>query len=97
MAEEESARIKKQVEELGESGLADQKHKLDEAMEHNEIPVPKELLKSIPVPGSDSIAFHSVDCHGTQALPLPAIFVKAKSGFVKVWAFMDTAKLPVVC
>ena len=54
---EEEARVKKQIEDLGEEGLARMEKRLQDAKAENEKEIPNGLLESFPVPGTDSIHF----------------------------------------
>ena len=54
---EEAARVKAQVEKLGESGLKNLAQKLEEAKAENDKPIPEEILSNLKVPGTESIHF----------------------------------------
>lgn len=63
MAKEESDRIEKQREELGEKGLLLKEKFLADAMSTNEISCPDEMLTSIPVPSKEGMQFHPVEIY----------------------------------
>lgn len=56
MAKEEAGRIALQREQLGAAGLAKKEEALNHAMATNEIPPPKELLTSVPIPDISNMA-----------------------------------------
>lgn len=55
MTKEEAARIEQQRKSLGEAGLAKKGEQLTEAVAHNEIPPPPEMLTKVPVPNVENI------------------------------------------
>ena len=60
LVKEEKERVEKQKEEIGEEKLKELGEKLKEAMEKNEVPVPVEVLESIPIPSPSSISLFPV-------------------------------------
>ncbi|PSN60396.1 zinc metalloprotease-like protein [Corynespora cassiicola Philippines] len=54
---DEVARVKAQQEKLGEEGLKKLAQKLEEAKAENDKPIPDEIIKSLKVPGTESIHF----------------------------------------
>ncbi len=57
LEEEEKARISKQQEALGESGLKKAEEELEAAKKEHEKEIPTEILKSFPVPDVKSIVW----------------------------------------
>ena len=63
MSREESERIEKQRNLLGESGLREKGNQLADAMLKNDIQPPVEMLTNVPVPSTDGIKFHPVQVY----------------------------------
>lgn len=55
MMKEETARIEQQRKLLGEDGLKKKEQELSEAIAHNEIPPPLEMLTKVPIPNVTNI------------------------------------------
>lgn len=60
MTEEEKARIEQQIANLEEEGLKQKGEELEKAIAFNEKSPPTSMLRSIPVPSTDSINFHEI-------------------------------------
>jgi len=69
IAQEESERLKKQAEELGEEKLAQLEKDLQRAEELNNPPVSEEFLKSFKVPDVSSISFIPITTYRTDEKP----------------------------
>lgn len=54
---EEVARVEEQKKRLGEEGLKKLAEKLEQAKAENDKPIPKEIIESLKVPGTESIHF----------------------------------------
>jgi Zn-dependent M16 (insulinase) family peptidase len=54
---EEVVRVEEQKKRLGEEGLKKLAEKLEEAKAENDKPIPKEIIESLKVPGTESIHF----------------------------------------
>ncbi|KAK4880203.1 hypothetical protein RN001_008349 [Aquatica leii] len=103
MASEEKIRIKKQIEELGEEGLAQKEDELIKAIEFNERAPSDAMLTCVPIPGVSSINFHEVTRYSTDSsnkkhidlsnTPVFTYFDHLKSSFVYIMALMDTSKV----
>lgn len=66
LEEEEKQRVEARKAQLGEEGLKMWKEKVEKAKETNEIPAPKQMLELVPVPGIDSINFHSLTAYNNH-------------------------------
>ncbi|KAF5298438.1 hypothetical protein FQR65_LT01217 [Abscondita terminalis] len=105
MAAKEKARVKKQIEDLGEEGLAQKEDELNKAIEFNERPPPDSMLTSVPIPNINSINFHDITCYSTTSsnkkhidlsnTPVFTYFDHLKSSFVYIVAMMDTSQIPL--
>lgn len=60
MSEAEEKRVKKQIETLGKEGLLAKEKLLQEAIEYNNRPAPDEVLRSVPIPGTETIQHHKL-------------------------------------
>ncbi|XP_045458924.1 uncharacterized protein C05D11.1-like [Melitaea cinxia] len=105
MAEEENKRIQAQRAQLGESGLADKKKQLEEAVEFNERPPPPGTLAAVPVPPCDSLHCHAISTWSTDSdsgscphfdlsqLPIFARVHSLHTNFVYINLILDTSKV----
>lgn len=72
---EEVERVKKQQEQLGESGLKEKAEKLEKAKAENDKPIPLEMMERLKVPSTSSIHFFDT--------------TTARSGLAKKLGIMD--------
>ncbi|XP_063241639.1 uncharacterized protein C05D11.1-like [Bacillus rossius redtenbacheri] len=104
MAESERRRVEEQRRRLGQDGLRAQADRLKAAMFENEKPMPDEMLTSVPIPGIESINFHSIQSFTTDSaeqhpkFPLADVPVRMhldnlRTNFVYVFVLMDTSRV----
>ncbi|KAI4464378.1 presequence protease [Holotrichia oblita] len=102
MAAEEKDRIEKQVQALDVEGLKQKSIELQNAIEYNERPPPDSMLTSVNIPSLKSINFHNIiryrsdminDQLDLSDVPVFTYFDHVKSGFVYMFALMDTSQL----
>ena len=68
---DEEARVAEQIRRLGEEGLKKLERRLQDAQEQNDIEIPKGLLESFKIPGTDTIHFiTSIPAHAGAAKDL---------------------------
>ncbi|XP_057672406.1 uncharacterized protein C05D11.1-like isoform X1 [Diorhabda carinulata] len=104
MAKEEKERIERQIETLKPRGLLEKKKLLEEAITHNERPPPQEMLTSVPIPGLESIKFHSIERFNSDSeskekidlsnTPVFTYFDNLESNFVFIIVTLDTTGVP---
>ncbi|CRL05318.1 CLUMA_CG017994, isoform A [Clunio marinus] len=103
LSKEEADRLEARRKELGSDGLAKKGRELEEAMSENDKPPPLEMLTSLPIPSTDSIAFHQFDVIrktdknqkiNLSQLPFYVEAYNLKSNFVYVTVAFDTSELP---
>ncbi|XP_034934378.1 uncharacterized protein C05D11.1-like [Chelonus insularis] len=104
MEEFEKKRIAERIKELGKEGLAKKEQEYQEAVKHNEAPIPDEILTRVPVPGTDSINFHHVKSYSTgtedqhprfdtNKIPIYTCLDHVNTNFTYMFIIMDTAGL----
>ncbi|XP_023340158.1 uncharacterized protein C05D11.1 [Eurytemora carolleeae] len=102
---EEKNRIELQKQQLGESGLKLKEKELNDAMEENEKEAPEHVLRSIPIPSSDSIQFHPVSSYTSRSaeqmegfdltkMPVYFQFDQVSSNFVYIFTVLGTQDIP---
>ncbi|XP_033227850.1 uncharacterized protein C05D11.1-like [Belonocnema kinseyi] len=105
MAKAEKERIAKQIESLGKDGLEKKERELHEAIMENEKLIPSDLLKTVPIPSTDSINFHHIKSFSTDSLdqhprfdvnkiPLYTYLDHVNTNFVYMFVTMDTLSVP---
>uniref|UniRef100_T1IR04 Presequence protease, mitochondrial n=1 Tax=Strigamia maritima TaxID=126957 RepID=T1IR04_STRMM len=106
MSQKEEERIAKQREILGETGLKAKLEKLQGATKQNEIPPPRDMINSIPVPDVNKInhilvrqSSNHMGKGNNNILPLdkiPVCFLldDCKSNFIHLSAILNTSSLP---
>ena len=60
LAKEVESIVKGRKKDLGDEGLTKKGKELEDAVEHNEVEAPEEMLSSIPIPSVDKIQFHNL-------------------------------------
>lgn len=104
MQQAEHERIAEQRASLGPTKLAELGRRVDEANRANATGVPRELLLSMPIPGVDSIRFHTISTRRTDesagaplalpSLPYAMQIDHMSSAFVHTSALLDTSEVP---
>ncbi|XP_044726839.1 uncharacterized protein C05D11.1-like [Chrysoperla carnea] len=104
MVEEEMSRVQKQIKELGEDGLKTKAEALEAALSHNGREPPTEMIRSIPIPGTDTIQYHKIARYRTDGpTPCPSFELSkvpiythvdhVNTNFVYMFLLMDTMEL----
>lgn len=95
LAKDEAERVEQRKVEFGVDGLAQKGKELEEAMTENDKPPPLQMLTSLPVPSTKSIAFHKFEIvKKLQEVPFYIEAYNLKTNFVYVTVAFDTAGLP---
>lgn len=103
LAKEESERIEKRKNELGEEGLIKKGQELLAAQTENDREPPLKMLTSLPIPSTKKIIFHQFDvirksnCKKIDLTQFP-FYIEVydlKSNFVYVTVTFDTSKIPL--
>ncbi|XP_015601715.1 uncharacterized protein C05D11.1 [Cephus cinctus] len=105
MASLEKERIKNQIERLGEEGLKQKERELQEAIIHNERPIPDDMLMSVSIPSTDSINFHHIKSYTSDTteqhpkldvgnLPFYTYLDHVNTNFVYMLVVLDTCFIP---
>ncbi|XP_078049942.1 uncharacterized protein C05D11.1 [Augochlora pura] len=106
LTEKEKERVAKQIKELGEEGLRLKQKELEDAIANNNVPVPDELLDSVPIPSTDLISFHQIKSYTTETsevdqdsrfilsrLPFYTYLDHVNTNFIYLFAIMDTSSI----
>ena len=104
LGEKETERVTKQIEDLGEEGLQRKEKELQEAIAKNEIPVPDEMLSSVPIPSTDLINFHYIKSYTTDTaeqhfkfnvseLPFYTYLDHVNTNFIYMYITMNTSSV----
>ncbi|XP_033325130.2 uncharacterized protein C05D11.1 [Megalopta genalis] len=104
LTEKEKERVAKQIKELGEEGLQLKEKELEDAIAKNNVPVPDEMLSSVPIPSTDLISFHHIKSYTTETSQVDCRFVLSRlpfytyldhvnTNFVYLFAIMDTSSV----
>lgn len=104
LAKDEKERVERQIETLTPQGLLEKKELLEKAIAHNERPPPPEMLTSVPIPGVESIKFHSIERFNSDSeskekidlsnTPVFTYFDNLESNFVFIIVTLDTTGVP---
>lgn len=104
LTQKEKERVAKRIESLGKEGLERNEKELQEAIVQNSIPVPDEVLNSVPIPSTDLINFHHIKSYTTETaeqhsrldatkLPLYTYLDHVNTNFVYMFIIMDTSSI----
>lgn len=104
LTEKEKVRVAKQIENLGKEGLQEKERKLQEAIAKNNIPVPDEILSSVPIPSTHLINFHYIKSYTTETskqhsrfdvskLPFYTYLDHVNTNFVYMFVIMNTSNV----
>ncbi|XP_043257873.1 uncharacterized protein C05D11.1-like [Colletes gigas] len=104
LSEKELKRVAKQREDLGEEGLQQKGKELEEALAKNSVPVPDEMLSSVPIPTTDLISFHHIKSYTTETveqhsrlvlpkLPFYTYLDHVNTNFVYMFVSMNTSNI----
>ncbi|XP_015438659.1 PREDICTED: uncharacterized protein C05D11.1-like [Dufourea novaeangliae] len=104
LTEKEKERVAKQIEDLGEEGLQLKEKELEGAIAKNNIPVPDEILSSVPIPSTDLISFHHIKSYTTETteqhsrfavteLPFYTYLDHVTTNFVNICVIMNTSSV----
>ncbi|KAF3427311.1 hypothetical protein E2986_02562 [Frieseomelitta varia] len=102
LTEKEKNRVVKQIKNLGKEGLQQKEKELQEAIAKNDIPVPDEILSSVPIPSTQHINFHYIKSYTTETnkqhsrfdiskLPFYTYLDHVNTNFVYMFVIMNTA------
>ncbi|XP_060831851.1 uncharacterized protein C05D11.1-like [Bombus pascuorum] len=101
LTEKEKDRVAKQIENLSKEGLQEKEKELQEAIAKNDIPVPDEILSSVPIPSTHLINFHYIKSYTTESskqhsrfdvskLPFYTYLDHVNTNFVYMFVIMNT-------
>ncbi|XP_071875981.1 uncharacterized protein C05D11.1 [Bombus fervidus] len=101
LTEKEKDRVTKQIENLSKEGLQEKEKELQEAIAKNDIPVPDEILSSVPIPSTHLINFHYIKSYTTESskqhsrfdvskLPFYTYLDHVNTNFVYMFVIMNT-------
>ncbi|XP_054014823.1 uncharacterized protein C05D11.1-like isoform X1 [Hylaeus anthracinus] len=104
LAKKELDRIAKQIKDLGKDGLQQKEKELKEAIAKNNVPVPDEVLSSVPIPTTDHISFHHIKSYTTETaeqharfslpeLPFYTYLDHVNTNFVYMFTIMNTSTI----
>ncbi|KAK1127835.1 hypothetical protein K0M31_003327 [Melipona bicolor] len=104
LTEKEKNRVVKQIENLGKDGLQQKEKELQEAIAKNDIPVPDEILSSVPIPSTHLINFHYIKSYTTETnkqhsrfdiskLPFYTYLDHVNTNFVYMFVIMNTTNV----
>ncbi|XP_017766196.1 PREDICTED: uncharacterized protein C05D11.1-like [Eufriesea mexicana] len=104
LTEKEKTRVAKQIEDLGKEGLQKKEKELQEAITKNEIPVPDEILSSVPIPSTHFINFHYIKSYTTESnkqhprfdvskLPFYTYLDHVNTNFIYMSVIMNTSNV----
>ncbi|CAK9798548.1 Uncharacterized protein C05D11.1 [Anthophora plagiata] len=104
LTEKEKNRVTKQIENLGNDGLKQKEKELQEAIATNEIPIPDEILNSVPIPSTNLINFHHIKSYTTETskqhsrfdvskLPFYTYLDHVNTNFVYMFVIMNTSNI----
>ncbi|XP_003399672.2 uncharacterized protein C05D11.1 [Bombus terrestris] len=102
LTEKEKDRVAKQIENLGKEGLQEKEKELQEAIAKNDIPVPDEILSSVPIPSTHLINFYYIKSYTTESskqhsrfdvskLPFYTYLDHVNTNFVYMFVIMNTS------
>ncbi|XP_031827679.1 uncharacterized protein C05D11.1 [Nomia melanderi] len=104
LTEKEKERVIKQVNDLGEEGLRLKEKKLEEAIAENNVPIPNEMLSSVPIPSTDLISYHHIKSYTTGSTEQDPRFIiteqpfytyldHVNTNFVYMYVIMNTCSI----
>ncbi|XP_076754478.1 uncharacterized protein C05D11.1 [Xylocopa sonorina] len=104
LSEKEKNRVTKQIENLGKEGLQKKEKELQLAISKNDIPVPDEILSSVPIPSTHLINFHHIKSYTTETskqhsrfdvskLPFYTYLDHVNTNFVYMFVMMNTSNV----
>ncbi|KOC67604.1 Uncharacterized protein C05D11.1 [Habropoda laboriosa] len=104
LTEKEKNRVAKQIENLGNEGLKKKEKELQGAIAKNEIPIPDEILSSVPIPSTHLINFHHIKSYTTESckqhsrfdvskLPFYTYLDHVNTNFVYMFVIMNTSNV----
>ncbi|XP_017886890.1 uncharacterized protein C05D11.1-like [Ceratina calcarata] len=104
LSEKEKNRIVKQIEDLGKDGLQQKEKDLQEAIAKNDVPVPDEVLSSVPIPSTHLLNFHYIKSYTTETskqhsrfdvskLPFYTYLDHVNTNFVYMSVIMNTSNV----
>ncbi|XP_050485533.1 uncharacterized protein C05D11.1-like [Bombus huntii] len=104
LTEKEKDRVAKQIENLSKEELQKKEKELQEAIAKNDIPVPDEILSSVPIPSTHLINFHYIKSYTTESskqhsrfdvskLPFYTYLDHVNTNFVYMFVIMNTSDI----
>ncbi|XP_076642310.1 uncharacterized protein C05D11.1 [Halictus rubicundus] len=104
LTEKEKERVAKQIKDLGDKGLQLKEKELENAIAKNNVPMPNEMLSSVPIPSTDLISFHHIKHFTTESIEQNSGFVlenlpfytyldHVNTNFIYMFVIMNTSSI----